>query len=279
MKNIDTQRLTNLMNWDLRTYKKEYTNMLLAPFAAMLVIALLTSGYLFNYGTDFHVNHIQVNEITPFAILFVMCAMLGVAGRAFQHMMSNQERVAYLMLPASNMEKFLVRVVFRTFIMFGLIIAAVVCATYLFGLLVWIRSGEFVQVVSLATFFHSVLGTDSPSVSTWLCMAMGVMLIWSFFVLGSAYFRRRAVLMTFLCLFAGMLVISAIIGISAGYCIEWFNNISFDHIVTIEFLMDPELLFDIIGNLIILAWLSFNLWYSYRLFCRMQVINNRWNNK
>lgn len=277
MKNIDSKRLTNLLNWDIKTYKKEYTNMLLATFGTLTMAALVVSGYLTSFSGDFHVNHILATEITPFAIIFVMFAMLGVAGQAFQHIMTNQERIAYMMLPASNIEKFIVRVVLRTLIMFGLIIAAVVAADCFFGFLVWIRTGEFVSIIAMSQFFSYTLGVNNFGGVDWLTNVMGVMLIWSFFVLGSAFFRRRAVLKTFLCLFAFVLVFSSLIGIGVGYFLEWSRNLSQD--ISIEFLIEPSLLFEIIGNIVCVLWLSFNIWYSYRLFSRMQVINNRWNNK
>lgn len=275
MKNIDFKRLYNLLNWDIRTYKKDYTTMLIAPFCTMLVISLIVSGYLFSFGSDFNVNHIIATEITPFAILFVMCAMLGVAGRAFQHMMTNQDRISYLMLPASNMEKYIVRVVCRTIIMFGLLIAGIVAADLIFGLLVWIRTGEFVSTINLSQFFSNTLGTRTWGTTSCVVRAIVVVFIWSFFVLGSAFFRRRAVLMTFLCLVGGALAIAVIMGISIGYIAEWASARN----ITIEFHDGFENIFDIICNLIVLCWLFFNLWFSYRLFSRMQVINNRWINK
>lgn len=274
MKNIDVKRFTNLLNWDLRTYKKEYTTMLMAAFGYTLLIALTMSNYITVFTGDYHVSNFLSTQVTPFAVLFVMCAMLGVAGRAFQHIQTNQERIAYIMLPASNIEKYIVRVVCRTIIMFVLIIAAVIAADLIFGVLVWIRTGEFYNVISMSKFFNNVLGTGSLSIGQWCAQVLAVLLTWSFFVLGSAFFRRRATLMTFLCLFAAALVISALIAMGAGFMVEWL----IDHDMNVEFPFD-RIWFDVIGNLIVLLWLSFNIWYSYRLFSRMQVINNRWNNK
>lgn len=274
MNNLDTKRLTNLLNWDIKTYKKDYTTILLATFGALLSVALVTSGYLFDFTSDYHFSYFSIEGITTFATVFVMCAMIGVAGRAFQHMMTNQERIAYMMLPASTLEKYLVRVVFRTFLMFILIITAVIAADYIFGFLLWIRTGEFVHAVRMLEFIGNLWGTVSMSFGQWVAKFDVVFLIWSFFILGSVFFRRRAVLMTFLTLFAAGLVFSILMGASVGYIIEWMG----DKNIEIEFLLSDTWV-SIICNLIVLAWLSFNLWYSYRLFSRMQVINNRWNNK
>lgn len=278
MKNIDTTRLLNLLRWDLVTYKKTYRNMFLAPCGMILISALLLSNYLFSWGDGWNINHFTATELTIPAIMIVTCGMAGVMGHAFGHLTTTQDRITYFMLPASNIEKYLVRVVLRGTIMFAELILAIVAADVIFGLLSWLRTGEYSSCIAMSQFFDNVLGTGHTSLREWFTTALFVIQIWSVFLVGSAFFRRRPVLMTFLVWTGATLVFSAVLGISIGYMIEWFRDISSNLTITVEWIVDPIILLNSIVIVCQLLWISFFVWWSYRIFTHMQVINNRWNN-
>lgn len=278
MKNIDTTRLLNLLRWDLATYKKSYRNMFLVPCGAILIVALLSSSYLFSWGSDWHPSMFLSAEMTIPAIMIVMMAMVAVMGRAFDHLHSTQDRIGYFMLPASNLEKYIVRVLFRGIIMFAELIIAIIAADVIFGLLCLLRTGEFYNCISMTQFFDSILGTGSATFVEWTEAALAVLLIWSFFLVGSAFFRRNAILMTFLVWTGATLLLSAVAAFCLGFGVAWFNDVHEGSTITIDWIVAPDIVIN--GGFIIgmLAWLVFDIWWAYRLFTRMQVINNRWNN-
>lgn len=278
MKNLDKTRLLNLLRWDLTTYRKEYRNIFLWPFGALMGFALLKSGYILSWGNEWGITQAMAWEGNVLASLMVMFAMVGVMGNAFTHLNLNQDRISYFMLPASNLEKYLVRVLFRGLIMFAEVILAVLVTDVLFGLLCWLRTGEFFNGIDMGIFFNDILGTGQTSLLDWCEAALGVILIWSFFLVGSAFFRRRPVLMTFMVCLGAVMALSAIVAFSAGFLEAWIADMKYDKTQIVSILKTLEPMVEPTGIAILLLWIAGNVWWSYRIFTRMQAINGRWNN-
>jgi hypothetical protein len=104
-----------------------------------------------------------------------------------------------------------------------------------------------------------------------------VFYIHSLYIVGGTLFRRQQFLFT-----SGTIVVVGILLIMLLNQIDW-NSIHFDFItgtwdektLTYTQIFHPS--FYIINSVLMLL-IAFHYWVSYKLFCRMQVINNKWLN-
>ena len=218
-----------------------------------------------------------VEQTSVFGIVFFCFAMLFTASGIFSQMKDTRKRSAYLLWPVSNVEKYVVSVLISVVMMLFLTIGAFILADVLRVLVDWL-TGRIV----VWGFTMPVMGRDGEH--SWGVYQDGrliwMLLVWSFYVhslyiVGGTLFRRQQFLFT-----SGTIVVA---GILLLMLMKHIDFPQFDFITghwdekteTYNHIFHPAfyVLFTVLDLLIV-----FHYWASYKLFTRIQVINNKWLN-
>ena len=235
------------------------------------------SDWADNYPSElFHHYSRIVEQTAVFGIIFFCFAMLFTASGMFSQMKDTRKRSAYLLWPVSNVEKYVVSVLISVVMMLFLTIGAFILADVLRVLVDWL-TGRIV----IWGFAMPVMGRDGehPNAVFEEGRLLWMLLVWAFYVhslyiVGGTLFRRQQFLMT-----------SAVIVVVGILLIMTLNQVHPDvDIVTGTWdektrtytqVFHPA--FYILTSVLTLL-IFFHYWVSYKLFTRIQVINNKWLN-
>ena len=210
---------------------------------------------------------ILIKGIAVFDIIFFGIGMLFCASFLFYHLKKKPWCSAYLMWPASNLEKYLVSLVLNVVMAaIGTIICVIIADAL--RVLVDALSGRIVvwaipMIFDLKTFNLNPLIACGPFLSE-------ILLIHAAYILGGTLFRKQQFVLTTI----------AIVIIGYIMVFTWHSPV-----------IDNANLFDLDekGKSVPNAWFyvvsiggylltALCYWLSYKIFCRMQVINNKWLN-
>ena len=210
---------------------------------------------------------ILIKGIAVFDIIFFGIGMLFCASFLFYHLKKKSWCSAYLMWPASNLEKYLVSLVLNVVMAaIGTIICVIIADAL--RVLVDALSGRIVvwaipMIFDLKTFNLNPLIACGPFLSE-------ILLIHAAYILGGTLFRKQQFVLTTI----------AIVIIGYIMVFTWHSPV-----------IDNANLFDLDekGKSVPNAWFyvvsiggylltALCYWLSYKIFCRMQVINNKWLN-
>ena len=217
-------------------------------------------------------NHYVENTVM-FGVIFFCIAMLFGATSMFSQMKDTRKRSAYLLWPVSNVEKYVVSFLLSFVLMAILTFGAYALADTLRVFVDWLTGRVVVWgIPKLAEPFgnNAAFETWQPA---WMFFAW-VFYIYSLYVVGGTLFRRQQFLLT-----------SGTIAVVAILLIMILNQINphFDFITgnwdekTKTYTNTYHTAFYVL-NAIVTLLIPFHYWVSYKLFTRMQVINNKWLN-
>ena len=222
-----------------------------------------------------------VYQTTGFCMIFFGFAMLFGASYLFPQMKDTRKRSAYLLWPVSNSEKYIISLLHSIILMAILTVVAIIAADALRVLVDAITGRVIVWGVPLYGKYFS-------SGREWQEMLMVVTWMFYFhslYIIGGTLFRRFQFLSTSITI-ATVVILLMILFSQIGW-----DNIDFDlwyYETTGEVyqydgktydvwhaVYNPRFYFAILGGWLIIAA---HYWASFKLFCRMQVINNKWLN-
>lgn len=262
---IHTRRLGQLFRLDLFTNKSKYISFLTGCFIAnvcaqyAIFYPLIHNAYRYNISWDTFGSQLYMF----FNLLSTFILLLGASSVA-EIFVSKRSRIYWLTLPASNLEKFLVRLILWIPGMFLAHIAT-------FAVVDLLRQGLFAifstPTLSGISYVASVLcdttqrighiATQDVRVPMWLsieCMILG------FYLLGSTYFYKRAFIKTSVCLILLGVLLNIFGGIILGILYDQHG-----YVISGE---DHPVGFAIFCGLIALACLIL----AYRRFKRTTII-------
>ena len=177
---------------------------------------------------------------------------------------NRQHRLNTLMLPATNTEKFLslIITVFCTYIL-TMIVAFLIAdgVQFLVSTIFRLNDTGFVTAKLYQAYMSSMDRTNMGSQDMLFSTMLTIWVI-SVYLLGGMFFRRYAGLFVSLGFF---LILMAIGYFGSRYEPDYMIEIDKD-----AFLYGASLVLAILSLL--------NVWFSYRLFCRLQLINHKWIN-
>ncbi len=254
----------------------------LVMFMANLFFTRLQMNYnniVENWGVErvYSLYNRHVEQTVAFGVFFFCIAMLFGISSMFSQMKDTRKRSAYLLWPVSNQEKYVVSFLLSFVLMAILTFGAYVLADTLRVFVDWV-SGRVV-IWGIPKLSEPFTATDGPF-EHW---QMGWMLFnWVFYfhslyTLGGTLFRRQQFLLT-----SGTIVVVAILLITILNQID-SNDARFEFITgtwdekthTYIHIFHP---FFYILNSVVSLLTVFHYWASYKLFTRIQVINNKWLN-
>lgn len=280
------QRFLRTLRWDLLSNKKtmiRYTVGMTFGLSLFYLCMLVNIPRQMHMGYDADGFYFDMATVTfGLACVFMALAPTGM----FEQMKTKLQRVAFLMLPASNVEKWVVRFLTVTLGAACMVAVAIVTADLIrFVFALFLTPGHYDSVIR--HIWMEGFGTDGSSVtinSTLMSVMAGnvflaswALLNHSFYTLGGALFRRHALLLTI----ASQFVIGfGLLLAGAKAAFRYFENAANEGMnVNVDVVTDTEALtfvYVVSGVFVALSLLFY--WLSYKVFTRMQVINNKWLN-
>lgn len=271
--NFQFSRLLMVMRWDMFTNLKSYLNMMLGmtfallPFFIMQLYQLSKQYQLFPDTID-----LSYWGMSQYVLMIFSIAMYMMATQIFMVMKTTGQREQFLMLPASNLEKYISRFLFSTLgaavaMITAIVVSDLVQLIFSFVLLPGHHQSVCLSIMALlwkiwTTFIESIDFAGALMLSL-LIMTCGV-LVHSFFILCGTLFRKHTI------------VVSGILFIVMIYLVIYVIESVPDTITTCLMHGDNSWIFCLLIAELLLA--GFQYWLSYKVFTRMQVICNRWIN-
>lgn len=271
--NFQFSRLLMVMRWDVFTNLKSYLNMMLGmtfallPFFIMQLYQLSKQYQLFPDTID-----LSYLGMSQYVLMISSIAMYMMATQIFMVMKTTGQREQFLMLPASNLEKYISRFLFSTLgaavaMITAIVVSDLVQLIFSFLLLPGHHQSVCLSTMALlwkiwTTFIESIDSTDALLLSL-LIVTCGV-LVHSFFILCGTLFRKHTI------------VVSGILFIVMTYLVIYVIESVPGTITTCLMHGDNSWIFCLLIAELLLA--GFQYWLSYKVFTRMQVICNRWIN-
>lgn len=280
MKAMDLTRFGQATYWSIIVEKKKYINTFLGLFIAYFIIIGTTNGMFTGYQQP-------INEYTAAAAGICIVTWIFAGGAMTAELFSNirkkQQRTMFFMLPATNQEKFWSRVLIAMANALILSTAALVAADWVQMLFCNIFAGDAVSVTkhiwqNIGNFKFLDINVSYEGYNLGLDIMKHVAgffaILWliSSYILGGTVFKRVPAIMTSFCWI--------IIWLTIGLCMMHIVSNLADKLpsLEIEFWWNPEITLYSIIAVVSLAFTTFNLWLSYRLFSKMQVITGKWLN-
>ncbi len=262
---FDTRRFWQTLKWTVLTEKKSILTAFAAFLVAFLAIQLFSCFTIFDLTQELGSEATMAGMAVCLAVFSFMHSYYasGLLGNA----RTSRQRATALMLPASNLERYSVRFIYCCLIMPLLLLVAFFGATALRVLFEMLAGHDGIHWGFGLMKYHFGSNFDS-----WMSYAF---IIWSLslYVLGGVFFRARPFVWTSITIFAGSLLLTTLmfyIGTLIGEdniksFLMRFRDVTFEA-------------FDLTVSLVFLAFTVFNVWLSYWLYCRLQVVQHKWFN-
>lgn len=262
MRRFNFKSYWNTFKWMMFSNHRDLLAILGGITLAAAVAEEMITMMTFN-GTEVNDYDIQLMAMAFFLSFLGSAWMMYGASRTFADTKSRHAAIALLMHPATNLEKFLARITYYTILW---LVITVVGATlgdilrYCFNNITDWHADTPMLITSLDTW--TKLPFDNEKNTKDIAEAIGfttALSIWthSFYVLGSAFFRRNRFLFTTITL--------CIVQIAAGSVIPY---------TPVFGQSGPD--FTTLAAIPMIALAAVQYWLAYFIFTRMQVINNKW---
>ena len=289
---FDKTRFVKLLKWEMMTGRKDYMRFAIGIALTLTFLFCATIIALYFDDVNRYPEDVMLEfkkgiamELSVFAWAVYLFAIFLGASFVFKNVATKQQRIAFFSLPASNLEKFLVRLLH---VMIGYPLCFLVALAFadvmqLFLSFILLKGPVYSVMVNSVTALFTPFYNDinGEIIKGYLLFPNGFTLVgiteslsyltffafnYAFWIFCGTLFRRNAWLLTL----ASQVVIGFVV------------------IMIIRVLGFPS-----VGNLlnessalalaylcIAIAWVVIALmyWGSYRLFSRMQVVNNKWLN-
>lgn len=260
------KRIQQVLTWNIIGYKRDLINQTLTLAALSFLFAFFHSfgGYAEGIADWEGIKESAVINVIMIAILFI----LNASNILFTTRTRN-EFVNFMMLPATHAEKFCSNFIFQTVIRFVCMIASIMLADVVQAIISLIITHDAYSL-TLATanvLYENMTGLQNIA---------GALSLHSIFILGGCFFRKRQTLFTLLAWIGIPLLIAIVVGFMGYGVVSLADELNYS--ITVEIIPEWEKYADIAVTVINVAWATLCYWLSYRIFRRLQYINNRFFN-
>lgn len=276
---LDFHRLAMVLRWDaISNWKKYVRNTLGLAF----VFSFICIWYQFNMRSNGYVmKDLYLGSVSGLFMFISFIIFFFCGSRIFINMKTKASRSLFLMLPATNMEKFTSRLLYTVLGTSLMIVASWMIADiiqFVFSLFLTPGMqgslvGKTFEELFLKNYFDSshfvvrngtsVLGQTFPVGMLLLSLTI---FTHSFFTLGGTVFRKSATLLTicssFILMFLTALISSFVDADVLRHLVQSIEPNTFGWLMV----------------MVLLLLSAFNYWAAYKLFTHMQIINNKWFN-
>jgi hypothetical protein len=278
MIDFNIKRFGKLLVWDLLSNKKKYIRY--TTTAGILLLAI----FLINFIRFTELKHIgdpvtyqtSIYEVYEALSIYVMLVLffwqLGGSIRIFENTQTKQQRIAYFIQPASNLEKYLSRWLIYTLGFFLMFTVGLIVADIVQYLVAWFfLNGEQHSVTWICLHIFSEAHPRDPD-HYWRAILFILILIaiQAYCTFCGTFFRKSAiattVLLTYaLCFLAGVFLM--------GLAKEFITNGWYIYLNDLN-----EGYYIIISCIVLTAFSAAAYFLSYKIFTRMQVVGRKWFN-
>lgn len=280
---LDFHRLAMVLRWDALSNWKKYVR---STLGLAFVFSFICIFYQFNWRSNGYVTYNDVKDLylgnVSGMFMFISFIIFFFCGsRIFINMKTKASRSLFLMLPATNMEKFISRLLYTVVGTSLMIFASWMIADiiqFVFSLFLTpgmqgsLVARAFEQLFLKNNFDSSHFVVRNGTSVLGQTFPVGMFLLsltifnHSFFTLGGTIFRKSATLLTICSSFILMFLMALI-----------SSFVDDDVLVHFVQSMQPNTFGWLMVNVFLLLSV-FNYWASYKLFTHMQIINNKWFN-
>lgn len=280
---LDFHRLAMVLRWDaLSNWKKYVRNTLGLAFVFSFICICFQFNWRSNgYVTYYDVKDLYLGNVSGLFMFMSFIIFFFCGSRIFINMKTKASRSLFLMLPATNMEKFISRLLYTVVGTSLMIFASWMIADiiqFVFSLFLTpgmqgsLVARAFEQLFLKNNFDSSHFVVRNGTSVLGQTFPVGMFLLsltifnHSFFTLGGTIFRKSATLLTICSSFILMFLMALI-----------SSFVDDDVLVHFVQSMQPNTFGWLMVNVFLLLSV-FNYWASYKLFTYMQIINNKWFN-
>lgn len=275
---MNLDRFKNTFIWVAANGYKKAIRGTVGLFFAFLLVYCINLGFARSLYLG-ELWEISMMEDVWGTTIFMICLVLTVGMCSVAaDMRTNEGRVMTMMLPASNAEKFWAQILWLMLSLTVSCVVAIICADIMRVILSYIVSWPIHGSMLLTVITHSEVSVVKDSFLGITQIYLIFIYISSVFVVGGTFFRRNPLLFTLLSVFLFFFILGLIVfGISNNMPSlfikigEMLDELFGKRYVSYDFLLS-------ITNLITMALIALNYWIAYKLYCRIQVISNKWIN-
>ena len=267
MKKFDINRfgrvLSRLILVRRRTIKNLFLGFLIAFFFFMTIRVCDIFTWLARSTEQLQIN---LMGSVDFIVNILSAAFFIMGTFVINDLKLRQSRISEMMLPATNVEKFMARVVLVSIVFPLIAVGAFLTADVLQQIVsMLVNHGARASMTAIAIDFIQTTSSLSP---LWVQLE-AILLTNAFTILGGMFFRKTAWLKTIISLGLILMIVAGLV-MFIGYML--FTHTDYQLSIPNDFFGD------ITGNIICLALSILMYWAAYKLYTRLQVINNRWIN-
>lgn len=248
---FNLNRFGHMLKWSLTNDKRYFVKSFLQIFVIMLL------GFLFFTVMNSNEAHSEGYQISCIMVMtiFIVTVVFG-PSFMFYSMENKHDMQNLLMLPASNLEKYLTRYATWLFLL-PLYLVAYFAADLMQYLIHWILGHDYGMLVT--SRLADILGEMWRTMPRNAIHAILVIAIWmhAFYALGVTFFRSRKY----------NWVMTSIVGVVLTIMVIRLIPMK-EYTSSQEATTTAIVAIDVITAL----WVILNFWLSYKLFCRTQVI-------
>lgn len=270
MNTFNIQRFLQTVKWTELTLLQRTIRQAIIVTIAFLIITLLFTEVFTTVEEDGVVA--SMNGTGSFLMILSLAYFISFGALTLSDMKRNQDRIFLLMLPASNAEKFWARVLHATVGTLLVCLVAIVAADALQALIHLISrtptASLTVSALSYVTVDFFVGDADLECAGKAVVV---LLFLWmqSVYVLGGMFFRKSQWILVTL--------IGIAVTILASTCIT-FVSISLARSGAFDGYVLDLYASAYITIVVLAALIALNYWLAYKIFSRIQLINNKWIN-
>ena len=217
------------------------------------------------YVDEMNISRIDYSNSVEAAKTALWFCLIYTASRMFLHLSTRKTAIPYLMLPASNKDKFLANCIMTlggTFVMFIIALLGADVVQALFNLATRFTTGSIT-----ANYVESIFNVEFQS-NNIISNKIILSLFWvhSIFTLGSTIFRKHSLIKTILSLLGASIILVMIIGGIVS------SAVSSNRDITIQFLVDPMIMANVSSYIIIIGTTIGAYYWAYRRFCKKTIL-------
>lgn len=278
MEKFSFKRFFRVLNWFLRTNSKQllmwFAGAATCVFLLQMIVTLTgvvvksSGGNTYTMGfTPENYKH-ALFVVKSIILVFMSIATLFVLSGVFRQLYKKQKAISFLMLPATNKEKYWVLLVYVTVAWLLCLFLGYVVADVLRMVIVpMFKDLPYVSTLTDPNLFFVVTeGHVVQKITASIYSLITIIWVHSCYIAAGSVFRKNG----FVIASAGLLLIVAL------FENVWIKN--FGSLISVE---DNTLSVNYLVWVVVfvlLAWTIYNYRLSYRLFKNFQVINNKRTN-
>lgn len=270
MKKFDINRFGRVLARLVLVRRRKIINLFLGFLIACFIYMILRVCDILTWQAR-SADQIQIDLMGSVDyILTILPAAFFIMGTfVIKDLKSRQSRISEMMLPATNVEKFVARVVLVSIVFPLIVVAAFLTADVLQQIVsMLVNHGARASMTTIAIDFLKTTSSLSP---LWVQLE-AILLTNAFTILGGMFFRKTAWLKTIISL---VLILMIVAGLMAGIGFMLLAHTDYQLSIPNDFFGD------ITGNIICLALTILMYWaaYSYTHDCRLSTIGGLTYNK